>query len=151
RSKRGPASFSPKPWKNGKLPGTINPSPKPSETRRKADTVRSRQKQINAQIDQHYQDIVGQSKAINEIFATIEKVAGTPANVLITGENGTGKELVARAMHRRSDRSEEVFINVDIGAISENLFESELFGHTKGAFTDAKEARSGRFEIAHGG
>src|SRR5699024_93021 len=149
--KMGATDFVLKPWKNEKLLGTINSALKLPESRREADVLRSRQKQINAQIDQHYQDIVGQSKAINEIFATIEKVAGTPANVLITGENGTGKELVARAVHRRSDRSEEAFINVDIGAISENLFESELFGHTKGAFTDAKEARSGRFEIAHGG
>jgi DNA-binding NtrC family response regulator len=71
--------------------------------------------------------------------------------VLITGENGTGKELVARALHRRSNRSEEVFISVDMGAIPENLFESELFGHMKGAFTDAKESRAGRFEVASGG
>src|SRR5699024_135804 len=97
------------------------------------------------------QDSGVQRQIIIELLATIEQVAVPPANVLLTGENGTGKELVARAVHRRSDRSEEVFINVDIGAISENLFESELFGHTKGAFTDAKEARPGRFEIAHGG
>lgn len=149
--KMGATDFVLKPWKNEKLLGTINSAMKLSQSRREANSLRSRQKQINAQINQHYQNIVGQGAAMNAIFETIEKVAKTPANVLITGENGTGKELVARALHRRSDRSEEVFINVDIGAISENLFESELFGHTKGAFTDAKEARPGRFEIAEAG
>jgi two-component system response regulator HydG len=84
-------------------------------------------------------------------FATIEKVAKTDANVLILGENGTGKELVARAIHRRSNRSNAIFLSVDMGAISESLFESELFGHTKGAFTDAREDKAGRFEIASGG
>jgi DNA-binding NtrC family response regulator len=81
----------------------------------------------------------------------IEKVAETDANVLVTGENGTGKELVAREIHRRSGRSERDFIRVDLGAIPETLFESELFGHEKGAFTDAKESRPGRFELSHGG
>lgn len=149
--KLGATDFVLKPWNNEKLLGTINAALSLADSRREADALRSRQKQINAQIDQHYQDMVGQSEAMNKVFETIEKVAKTPANVLVTGENGTGKELVARALHRRSNRSEEVFINVDIGAISENLFESELFGHTKGAFTDAKEDRLGRFEVAHGG
>lgn len=149
--KMGATDFVLKPWQNEKLLGTTNSALSLAESRREANTLRSRQKQINAQIDQNYQDIVGQSEVMNRVFETIEKVAKTPANVLITGENGTGKELVARALHRRSGRSDEVFINVDIGAISENLFESELFGHTKGAFTDAKEARPGRFEVADGG
>lgn len=149
--KMGATDFVLKPWQNEKLLGTTNSALNLAESRREANTLRSRQKQINAQIDQNYQDIVGQSEVMNRVFETIEKVAKTPANVLITGENGTGKELVARALHRRSERSDEVFINVDIGAISENLFESELFGHTKGAFTDAKEARPGRFEVADGG
>lgn len=149
--KMGATDFVLKPWQNEKLLGTTNSALSLAESRREANTLRSRQKQINAQIDQNYQDIVGQSEVMNRVFETIEKVAKTPANVLITGENGTGKELVARALHRRSERSDEVFINVDIGAISENLFESELFGHTKGAFTDAKEARPGRFEVADGG
>ncbi|HSI91766.1 MAG TPA: sigma-54 dependent transcriptional regulator, partial [Adhaeribacter sp.] len=85
------------------------------------------------------------------VYNTIEKVGPTDANVLILGENGTGKELAARALHRKSKRAGEVFINVDLGAVSETLFESELFGSMKGAFTDAKEDRAGRFEIASGG
>ena len=85
------------------------------------------------------------------VFNTIEKVAATDANVLILGENGTGKEVIARALHRRSARHENVFMNVDMGAITESLFESELFGYVKGAFTDAKEDKAGRFELANGG
>jgi two-component system response regulator HydG len=88
---------------------------------------------------------------MHQVFTTIRKVAGTDANVLILGENGTGKELVAREIHRQSSRSDEAFISVDMGAIPETLFESELFGHLKGAFTDAKENRAGRFEMASGG
>jgi transcriptional regulator with PAS, ATPase and Fis domain len=95
--------------------------------------------------------MIGVSPAIRKVFATIDKVAATDANILILGENGTGKELVARALHRQSPRAAEVFINVDMGAIAETLFESELFGHMKGAFTDARENRPGRFELASGG
>src|SRR5690606_27016465 len=89
--------------------------------------------------------------AIRRIHDMIDRVAGTDADVLILGENGTGKELVARALHRKSHRSHNVFISVDIGAITETLFESELFGHVTGAFTDAKQDKPGRFEIASGG
>lgn len=88
---------------------------------------------------------------MKEVFKTIEKVGATDANVLILGENGTGKELVARALHKASQRRSESFIHVDLGSLSESLFESELFGHKKGAFTDAKEDRVGRFELAQGG
>ena len=95
--------------------------------------------------------MIGVSPEMQQVFANIEKVASTDADILILGENGTGKELVARALHRRSQRENEVFISVDMGAIAESLFESELFGHMKGAFTDAKEARPGRFELASGG
>jgi DNA-binding NtrC family response regulator len=149
--KMGATDFVLKPWKNEKLLATIYAAAKLARNQRKTDALHSRQKQITAQLNQPYQNMIGQSGAMKKIFKTIEKVAPTPANVLITGENGTGKELVARALHHQSERSEEVFINVDIGAISEGVFESELFGHAKGAFTDAKEARPGRFEVAHGG
>ena len=149
--KKGATDFVLKPWQNEKLLATIQSAMNLTSSRRETESLRNRQKQLNAQINRHYQNMIGQSAAMNSVFETIEKVAKTPANVLITGENGTGKELVARALHRRSERSEEVFISVDMGAITENLFESELFGHAKGAFTDAKEARAGRFEIASGG
>jgi DNA-binding NtrC family response regulator len=88
---------------------------------------------------------------MQRIFQTIERVAQTDANVLILGENGTGKELIARAIHRNSPRKAESFVGVDLGSITETLFESELFGHKKGSFTDAKEDRAGRFELANGG
>ena len=149
--KMGATDFVMKPWQNEKLLATVHSALNLTQSRREVDVLKSQQKQLSAEIDQHYQDIIGQSPAMNKVFETIEKVAKTDANVLITGENGTGKELVARALHRRSDRSERVFISVDMGAIPENLFESELFGHKKGAFTDANEDRAGRFEVASGG
>ncbi|MGE5496770.1 MAG: sigma-54 interaction domain-containing protein, partial [Syntrophothermus sp.] len=96
-------------------------------------------------------EMIGISEPMQKVFKTIKKVAGTDANVLILGENGTGKELVARALHKHSRRADEIFVNVDIGSLSQSLFESELFGHVKGAFTDAKEDRIGRFELASGG
>ena len=102
-------------------------------------------------MDQPFADFIGVSPGMQRVFRTIRKVAPTDANVLIVGENGTGKELVARALHRSSSRNEETFISVDLGALSESLFESELFGHVKGAFTDAKADRPGRFELASGG
>ena len=101
--------------------------------------------------DQAYGNLIGQSPAMQKVMATVDKVAKTEANVLILGENGTGKELIARAIHKASARRDEVFISVDLGAISETLFESELFGFKKGAFTDAKEDRAGRFEAANKG
>ncbi|MDX1618265.1 MAG: sigma-54 dependent transcriptional regulator [Balneolaceae bacterium] len=149
--KKGATDFVLKPWQNEKLLATISSAMNLARSRREVNTLRDRQKLISADIDQHYQDIIGRSPSMLNVFETIEKVAKTDANVLILGENGTGKELVARALHRRSDRNDEVFINVDMGAIPENLFESELFGHEKGAFTDAKESRAGRFEVASGG
>ena len=97
------------------------------------------------------QPFIGQSDVMAQVFNTIEKAAKTDANILITGESGTGKELVARAIHQASLRADKTLINVDMGAISESLFESELFGHKKGAFTDAKSDRIGRFELAKGG
>jgi transcriptional regulator with PAS, ATPase and Fis domain len=95
--------------------------------------------------------IIGNSLAIRNVMETVKKVAATEANVLILGENGTGKELVAREIHRQSLRAAESFVSVDMAAITETLFESEMFGHEKGAFTDAREDRTGRFEIASGG
>lgn len=149
--KMGAADFVMKPWQNEKLLATINSALNLTASRRETQVLRNRQRQLNEQIDQQYEKMIGHSTAMKNVFETIEKVADTSANVLITGENGTGKELAARALHRRSDRSDEIFMRVDIGSISETLFESELFGHAKGAFTDAKEPKPGRFEMADGG
>jgi len=149
--KAGATEFILKPWQNEKLLATISAAINLRQSRTEVDNLRRRQIQLSADLDQPFKDFIGTSPAMLTVFSTIEKVANTEANVLILGENGTGKELVARELHRQSLRANEVFITVDMGAITDTLFESELFGHTKGAFTDAKEDRAGRFEIASGG
>jgi DNA-binding NtrC family response regulator len=149
--KEGATDFILKPWQNEKLLATLSAALKLRKSRLEARSLRSRQKQLCADLDQPFHDFIGVSLAMEQVFDIIQKVGQTDANVLILGENGTGKELVARALHRHSPRTDEVFISVDMGALSETLFESELFGHVKGAFTDAREDRAGRFEIASGG
>lgn len=149
--KEGATDFVLKPWENEKFLATFNSALKLRESKLELNNLRERQKQLSADLDQNFHDLIGVSQGMKEVFATINKVAKTDANVLILGENGTGKELVARELHRRSNRNDEVFISVDMGAISRSLFESELFGHTRGSFTDAKEDRAGRFEVASGG
>jgi DNA-binding NtrC family response regulator len=149
--KAGATDFVLKPWQNEKLLATISSALNLRYSRLEVDKLRSRERQLSRDIDQRYHDMIGVSPVIQKVFATIEKVASTDADILILGENGTGKELVARALHRQSPRADEAFISVDMGAIAETLFESELFGHMKGAFTDARENRPGRFELADGG
>ncbi len=149
--KAGATDFILKPWQNEKLLATISSSVKLRRSRMEAKGLRSRQQEISAVLDQPFHEFIGNSPEMQQVFKTIKKVAGTDANILILGENGTGKELVARALHRNSLRKEEVFISVDLGAIAETLFESELFGHEKGAFTDAHKTKQGRFEIADKG
>ena len=149
--KQGACDFIVKPWQNEKLLATAFAALSLSHSRREAETLRSRQQQLSADLDQPYQDFVGDAPLIRQVREVIGKVATTDANVLITGEHGTGKELVARAVHRHSHRASEVFVSVDVAALSDTLFESELFGHVKGAFTDARESRPGRFELASGG
>ncbi len=149
--KEGATDFVLKPWQNEKLLATISSAMKLSKSQQRIDSLLSRQKQLSKDIDQQFHNIIGLSDEMQKVFATIQKVATTDANILIIGENGTGKELIARAIHRQSNRSDEIFLNVDMGALSESLFESELFGYVKGAFTDAKEDKAGRFEIASGG
>ena len=149
--KEGATDFILKPWHNERLIATLSAAMNLRKSRIEANNLRSRQKQLIADLDQPFHDFIGQSPAMQQVFSAIQKVAKTDANILILGENGTGKELVARELHRQSSRAEEVFISVDMGALSETLFESELFGHVKGAFTDAREDRAGRFEIASGG
>ena len=149
--KEGASDFILKPWQNEKLLATLNAALNLRQSRTEALALRSRQRQLSADLDQPFQDLIGRSPAMESVFKLVRKVAVTEANVLILGENGTGKELVAREIHRQSPRAREVFIAVDIGAVPETLFESELFGHVKGAFTDAREDRAGRFEVASGG
>lgn len=149
--KEGATNFLLKPWENKKLLATIKTSMQLRQSKLELQELRSRQKVLMADQNQPFVTIIGSSPAMQKVLAAAQKVAGTDANVLILGENGTGKELVARAIHRDSRRKDEVFISVDLGAISESLFESELFGFKKGAFTDAKEDRAGRFEAANKG
>ncbi len=149
--KAGATDFILKPWQNEKILATINSAVNLRRSRMQAESLRMKQQEISAVLDQPFTDFIGNSPEMQEVFKTIKKVAATDANVLILGENGTGKELVARAIYRNSLRKEEVFISVDLGSIAETLFESELFGHEKGAFTDAHKMKQGRFEIASGG
>jgi len=149
--KTGAFDFVLKPWQNQKLLATVAAALSLRRSRQETGRLRSRQQQLSADMDQPFTAIIGQSPSMHELFRTIGKIAPTDASVLVLGENGSGKEVIAREIHRRSLRANEVFISVDMGAISESLFESELFGHAKGAFTDAKSDRAGRFEIASGG
>ncbi|MBW6481136.1 MAG: sigma-54 dependent transcriptional regulator [Bacteroidales bacterium] len=149
--KEGATNFLLKPWDNKKLLATIDTTLEVNRSKKEVFDLKSKQKFLMEQGDQPFSQIIGQSDPMLSVLTTVQKVARTDANILILGENGTGKEVIARAVHRASPRKDEVFISVDLGAISESLFESELFGYKKGAFTDAKEDRAGRFEAANKG
>ncbi len=149
--KEGATNFLLKPWDNKKLLATITTTLQLRQSKVELENLRSKQKVLMADQDQGYANMIGNSPSMQKVLNTVQKVAVTEANILILGENGTGKELIARAIHKASNRKDEVFISVDLGAISETLFESELFGFKKGAFTDAKEDRAGRFEAASKG
>jgi len=131
--------------------GTISSALQLRQSKKELQQVKVTQEKLSSDLDIGFTDFVGSSPSIQRVHELIDRVAGTEADVLILGENGTGKELVARAIHRQSLRKDKVFISVDLGGITESLFESELFGHVKGAFTDAKVDKPGRFEIASGG
>ena len=149
--KEGAFDFVVKPWDNDKLLSTLKAAYKLRETKIELRNLKVKQQQIYNDIDKKYKIIWGSSPVMQKVFEVVRKAAPTEANILIVGENGTGKELIAREIRRLSARSNEAFVHVDLGAISENLFESELFGHVKGAYTDAFEDRAGRFEIANEG
>jgi len=149
--KEGATDFILKPWEDNKLIITLKNSLKLKESKKEINSLKQKQKHLIDDIAKPFSTIIGKSPAIQEVFKKIEKVSKTDANILLFGENGTGKELVAREIHKQSLRNNQIFLGVDLGAISETLFESELFGHTKGAFTDAKEERAGKFESATGG
>ncbi|EOZ95813.1 Two-component system response regulator [Indibacter alkaliphilus LW1] len=149
--KEGATDFILKPWQNEKLLATLTSASRLKESYNEVEKLSKKQKQLQSDAKKPYTEIIGNSASMKNIFSIIDKVAQTDANVLILGENGTGKELIARAIHDRSHRKDEIFVGVDMGAITETLFESELFGHKRGAFTDAKDDRAGRFEIADKG
>jgi DNA-binding NtrC family response regulator len=149
--KEGAVDFIVKPWDNKKLLATVMAAYRLGQSRKEIETLKSTQRVLTRDIEQPFSEIIGFSQVMQDVFKTVEKVSTTDANILLLGENGTGKELVARLIHRKSNRADKIFIGVDLGALSDTLFESELFGHVKGAFTDAKEDRAGRFELASGG
>jgi two-component system response regulator HydG len=142
--KEGASDFVVKPWHNEKLLAIIKETLK-----RKSDKSITKSAQLYDSVVG--KELLGESEVMQQIFVKIEKIAPTDANILILGENGTGKDLIAKAIHQQSMRATKPFIKVDVGALTETLFESELFGHKKGAFTDAREDRMGRFETANGG
>lgn len=149
--KTGAADFILKPWDNEKLLATLKSALKLRKSGLEIKKLKSNEKALKTEINHNKKRIVGSSSAIMQMMEMIEKVAQTDANILITGENGTGKELIANEIHRLSSRHKELLVNVDMGAITETLFESELFGHKKGAFTDAYEDRPGKFVVANKG
>ena len=149
--KRGAADFIEKPWNNEKLISTITVALRLRRAQTESKGLRQHIRILSEDISRQYHPIVGQSWAMKRVMDIIGKAAPTDANVLILGENGTGKELVAREIHARSQRANEVFVSVDLSAVPESLLESELFGHKKGSFTDAREDRLGRFQTAEGG
>lgn len=149
--REGATDFIPKPWDDEKFITTIQNAYKLRKSKKEISNLKEKQKHLIGDIFNQFPEIIGKSKVMEDIFKTIKKVAKTDANVLIVGENGTGKELIAHEVHKKSNRANEVFVSVDISALPDSLFESELFGYVKGAFTDAKTDKPGRFEIAEGG
>lgn len=155
--KAGAADFIVKPWTDPELVASVQAAIKLHQTRAAAEESTEDEAPsghgpgVREDGQPGFEGIIGQSEEMQSVFSLIQKVAGTDANVLVLGENGTGKELVARAVHRRSDRAEGPFVTADLGALSPSLFESELFGHVEGAFTGAESDRAGRFEAANGG
>ena len=145
--KEGAADFVVKPWDNERLVASLRNACELARSQREVKRLR----EIRCELTVDEPMFWGTSPAMERIREIVEKVAATDANILITGENGTGKEMLAREIHRRSHRSGGPMVAVDMGAVPETLFESELFGHVKGAFTDARTDRAGKFEVADGG
>jgi DNA-binding NtrC family response regulator len=147
--KAGAADFVTKPWTNQQVLHTVQTTLGLVQTRAQADERALTREELDGRYD--FGDLVGQDPRMLRILQLVGRVAPTDASVLITGESGTGKELVAEAIHRNSRRAARPFVKVNLGGISSSLFESEMFGHVRGAFTDARADRKGRFEVAHGG
>jgi DNA-binding NtrC family response regulator len=149
--KRGAADFVLKPWQNERLVATIIAAANLTRSRRDVSRLETENRVLAAAAEPADETIIGDSPAMHRVFTIVARAAPTNANVLILGESGTGKEVIAREIHRRSARADKPFVSVDLGAVTETLFESELFGHRKGAFTDAKADRPGRMVAASGG
>jgi len=149
--KEGAFDFILKPWDNNKLISTLHAAMKLRKSNVENISLKNKTDTLKQVLKPSSQAIIGQSESMKSVMKMVKKVAKTDANIFITGENGTGKELIAREIHNHSKRKNELLLSVDMGSISESLFESELFGHTKGSFTDAKEDRVGKFEAANKG
>jgi DNA-binding NtrC family response regulator len=149
--KKGATDFILKPWENEKLFATLSSASRLRQSNKKVKKLEKIHSSLQKDINRQFENIVGESEPIKRLQNTLIKVAPTDANVLILGENGTGKQVFAYELHRLSTRKNQIFMHVDLGSLNENLFESELFGYAKGAFTDAKDDKPGRFEMAEGG
>jgi len=149
--KKGATDFILKPWENEKLFATLSAASRLRQSNKKVKKLEKIHSSLQKDINRQFENIVGTSEPIRHLQHTLVKVAPTDANVLILGENGTGKQVFAYELHRLSNRRNQIFMHVDLGSLNENLFESELFGYAKGAFTDAKDDKPGRFEMAEGG
>ncbi|MCP9612369.1 sigma-54-dependent transcriptional regulator [Coprobacter tertius] len=149
--KCGATDYVSKPWQKERLLGTLSSAMKLKKSRTEITVLKQQVASLTDSDRKSTTEIIGSSDAMQDIFETIQKLSETDTNILILGENGTGKDLIAKAIYRNSLRKNAVFIEIDMGSIPENLFESELFGYEKGAFTDARKEKSGRMEIATGG
>ena len=147
----GATDFVAKPWQNEKVVATLSSAIKLHQSRVESEQLRKTNQVLRDVVSTGRSEIIGSSESMQAVLSIVQRAAPTDANVLILGENGTGKELIAREIHRQSARAEQLFLSVDLDSISETLFESELFGHKKGAFTGATEDRLGRFQAADGG
>jgi len=149
--KAGATDFIPKPWEKEKLLATLSAALELRESRTEVQQLKKQVVALGGSSEDTTYEIIGESDPMQAIYTTIEKLKDTDANILILGENGTGKDLVARALYHQSPRADKVFVGIDLGSIPEQLFESELFGYEKGAFTDARKDKPGRMEVASGG
>ena len=149
--REGATDFITKPWDPEKLIITLKNAYQLRKKGQEVKKLKNRQQQLSEDLEREHRMFQGSSEVMKGLLNTVSRVAVTDANVLILGENGTGKEVIAREIHRHSNRSEHIFMGVDVASLSESLFESEMFGHVKGAFTDARNDRVGRFENAHEG
>lgn len=147
--KAGATDFIPKPWQNEKMLASVSAALELSLRRSEIQTLKEQKSKLS--IGEPEIKVIGESPAMKKVFKMMEKLKNTDANILLLGENGTGKDLIAHTLHNQSSRNQECFMPIDLGSIPDNLFESELFGYEKGAFTDAAVSKAGRFEIASGG